>query len=158
MLRTTLRPQFFSLRSFGTLLDSGAEITLCENFMSRILIFTPDAAVGNIIASAVADMTGEVVRTSSACGMAQLIDNVPFALVIIASTRALAADSRLDAVVRRLHRCDIPVFVILRQLSEQRATRLFRSGVDQCMTFPINIHRLRRKVHERIVNSTPAES
>ncbi|MDE6140683.1 MAG: hypothetical protein K2J31_07940 [Alistipes sp.] len=126
--------------------------------MSRILIFTPDVAVGNIIAAAVADLAGEVVRTTSACGMAQLIDNESFALVIIASTRSLAIDSRLDAVVGRLHRCGMPVFVILRQLSEVRATRLFRCGVDQCMTFPINIHRLRRKVREQIVNGMPAES
>lgn len=125
--------------------------------MSRILIFTPDAAVGNIVASAVADLASEVVRTSSACGMAQLIDNGSFDLVIIASTRSLAIDARLDAVVRRMHGCGIAVFVILRQLSEQRATRLFRSGVDQCMTFPVNIHRLRRKVRGQIVEKIDAE-
>lgn len=126
--------------------------------MSRILIFTPDAAVGNIMVSAVADLAGEVVRTSSACGMAQLIDNGSFDLVIISSTRSLALDARLDAIVHRLHESGISVFVILRQLSEQRATRLFRSGVDQCMTFPVNIHRLRRKVREQIVHGLNVES
>lgn len=125
--------------------------------MSKILIFTPDVALGNIIASAVADLAGEVVCTTSPCGLFGMIDSDGFALVLIASTRSLAIDSRLDAVVRRLHRCGIPVFVILRQLSEVRATRLLRSGIDQCMTLPINIHRLRRKVRERIVNATPAE-
>lgn len=135
-----------------------AGIILCQIDMSKILIFTSDVALGNIIASAVADLTDEVVRTASAPGMAQLIDNDRFALVIIATTRTLAIDARLDAAVRRLHRCGMPVFVILRQLSEVRATRLLRSGIDQCMTFPINIHRLRRKVRERVVNGMIAES
>lgn len=124
--------------------------------MSRILIFTSDMSTCNIVASAVADLADETVRTTSMQGVMQHVENEDFSLIIMASTRSLATESRLDRTIGHLHRCGIPVVLILARLSEQRATRLLQCGVDQCMTFPINLHRLRRKVHEQITGGNKA--
>lgn len=120
--------------------------------MPKILIFTPDTVIGNIMASAVADLADEVVCATTACDMDAALCRGRLALIIIASTRSLGSDVRLDLMTEYLHRRGIPVFVVLEHLSESRATRLLQCGIEQCMTFPINMHRLRRKVRDVIIN------
>ncbi len=110
LLLPAIPSRFFSFLIRGTLLAARRRQAFCRYDMSRILIFTSDMSTCNIVASAVADLADETVRTTSMQGVMQHVENEEFSLIIMASTRSLATESRLDRTIGHLHRCGIPVF------------------------------------------------
>ncbi len=117
--------------------------------MYRILIVSDDAFLRDVIRMALHDMPAEVRCADSAGTMFVRVRQVLFDLVIVLDATPFLCDS--DAV-RRLRPTGLrrpAIYVVSWQQAEQTVLSLLECGVDQYMTFPLNLHRLRAKVaHE----------
>lgn len=83
----------------------------------------------------------------------ELLDVAAFhhlSLVIIAVDNYSPTDNTLYRTVERLRRAGVEIFVITHHHSVRHTLHLLGAGVRQCMTFPIAVERLRRKVLEHL--------
>lgn len=114
--------------------------------MYRILIVSEDAFLRNMVSHSLSDLGAEL---RSAAGMEQMklmCSRSLFDLVIVLDVGVLL-DGR--DLMRRLRPEGIrrpQFYVVSWQQTEHTVMSLLESGADQCMTFPISLHRLRRKV------------
>lgn len=83
----------------------------------------------------------------------ELLDVAAFhhlSLVLIAVDNYSTTDNALYRTVERLRRADVEIFVITHHHSVRHTLHLLGAGVRQCMTFPIAVERLRRKIIEHL--------
>lgn len=114
--------------------------------MHRILIVSDDVFLRDLVRLSLADMHAEV--RCAACGveMERLCRQVLFDLVVVLRTSPFLCGRD---VVRNLRPSGLrrPLFYVVSwQQSEQVVLSLLENGVDQYMTFPVSLHRLRSKV------------
>lgn len=120
--------------------------------MKRVLILGTDAPMREMVASVLSDADIRV------CGAGRLADvddecrRGMFDLVVMLGAVPFFDGS--DVVSRlRPHGIKRPeIFVISWQQSEQTVMSLLECGVNQYMTFPVNMRRFCRKVHDSILS------
>lgn len=114
--------------------------------MQRILIVSEDAFLRDLIRQSLADMEVEVRSAVDAAQMQTLCHRVLFDLVIVLHVSPFLNGSD---PVRRIRPQNLKrplVYVLSWQQAEQTTLGLLESGVDQYITLPVSLHRLRRKV------------
>mgnify|MGYP003305991794 FL=1 len=121
-----------------------------------ILIYSPQAEAGALIGAIVADLGAEVVETESVERVLKLTSELRPSLIILLDTAPLRNGCDIVARLRRVHqekttlRGDMAIYVVTWQQSEECVLSLLDSGIDQYLTFPISIERLRHKVYKQI--------
>ena len=121
-----------------------------------ILIYSPQAEAGALIGAIVADLGAEVVETESVERVLKLASELGPLLIILLDTALLRNGCDIVARLRRARkeqttrRGDMAIYVVTWQQSEECVLSLLDSGIDQYLTFPISIERLRHKVHKQI--------
>lgn len=114
--------------------------------MHRILIVSENDLLRDLIRLSLADMQAEIRSTRGAVEMERLCSQVLFDVVIVLHTAPFLGGHDVVNTLRPqgLRR---PVFYVVSwQQSEQTVLSLLESGVDQYLTFPLSLHRLRTKV------------
>lgn len=114
--------------------------------MYRILIVSDDVFLCNLVRLSLADMQAEVRCVADAGAMAVQCRRVLFDLIIILRVAPFLCGGNVVRGVRPegLRR---PLFYVISwQQSEQTVLSLLECGVDQYMTFPVSLQRLRNKV------------
>ncbi len=118
--------------------------------MSRVVILSGNAFAGRAVAFALGGLGAEVCVARSyeewmSCCRRGAVD-----LVLL--LRAADFLARRQAVERLRRTAGNPrLYVLMWHHSERVALALLERGVDQCMTFPVNLARLRRKVAEELI-------
>lgn len=114
--------------------------------MHRILIVSDDEFLRNLVRLSLLDMQVEVRCAAGAEEMQRQCRRVLFDLVIVLHVSPFLC---ADNPVRDLRPAGLkrPLFYVVSwQQSEQTVLSLLECGVDQYMTFPVSLQRLRRKV------------
>lgn len=114
--------------------------------MHRILIVSDDVFLRDLVRLSLADMHAEVRCATCGDEMERLCRRMLFDLVVVLRTSPFLCGRDVVRSLRpsRLRR---PLFYVVSwQQSEQVVLSLLESGVDQYMTFPVSLHRLRTKV------------
>ncbi|WP_418992116.1 response regulator [Alistipes sp.] len=114
--------------------------------MHRILIVSDDAFLRDLVRLSLLDIEAEVRCASDGQQMQRLCRKVLFDLVIVLRVAPfLCGDNPVrDLRPQGLRRPSF--YVVSWQQSEQTVLSLLECGVDQYMTFPVSLQRLRRKV------------
>lgn len=121
-----------------------------------ILIYSPQAEAGALIGAIVADLGAEVVETESVERVLKLASELRPSLIILLDTALLRNGCDIVARLRRARqeqtsrRGDVAIYVVTWQQSEECVLSLLDSGIDQYLTFPISIERLRHKAYKQI--------
>ena len=121
-----------------------------------ILIYSPQAEAGALIGAIVADLGAEVVETESVEKVLKLASELRPSLIILLDTALLRNGCDIVARLRRARqeqtsrRGDTAIYVVTWQQSEECVLSLLDSGIDQYLTFPISIERLRHKAYKQI--------
>lgn len=121
-----------------------------------ILIYSPQAEAGALIGAIVADLGAEVVETESVERVLKLASELRPSLIILLDTALLRNGCDIVARLRRARqeqttrRGDTAIYVVTWQQSEECVLSLLDSGIDQYLTFPISIERLRHKAYKQI--------
>lgn len=114
--------------------------------MHRILIVSDEEFLRNLVRLSLADMQADVRCAVDAAEMRRLCRRVLFDLVIVlgVSPFLCGGDPVRELRPRGIRR---PLFyVVAWQQAEQTVLSLLECGVDQYMTFPLSLQRLRAKV------------
>lgn len=114
--------------------------------MHRILIVSDDAFLRDLVRLSLLDIEAEVRCASDGKQMQRLCRKVLFDLVIVLRVAPFLCG---DNPVRDLRPAGLrrpSFYVVSWQQSEQTVLSLLECGVDQYMTFPVSLQRLRRKV------------
>lgn len=114
--------------------------------MHKILIVSGDDFLRDLFRLSLAGMQVEIRFAANAGQMEQLCRRVLFDLVVVLNASTLLDGRDVVRLVRPegLRR---PVFYVVSwQQSEQTVLSLLESGVDQYLTFPLSLHRLRTKI------------
>ncbi len=121
--------------------------------MHRILIVSDDPFLRDMVRFALGGLDVEVRSASESCEVRQLSRSVLFDLVIVLT---VSPYSCCDCIGRRRKGLRRPiVYVVAWQHSEQAVLSLLENGVDQYMTFPVNLQRLRGKVADELNRLVP---
>lgn len=116
------------------------------NSVPRILIFSSDDLLAELVCTSLAGLEVEIRLVSDLKSFERLTARQLFDLVIALEVWPFCCGAE---VLRRLRpeRLRRPaVYVVSWQQSEQTVLGLLECGVDQYMTFPLNLMRLRGKV------------
>lgn len=114
--------------------------------MHRILIVSDEEFLRDVIRLSLADMQADVRCASDVPDMQRMVRRMLFDLVVVVGTSAFFTAATWCA------RCAPPVsdgplvYVVAWQQAEQTVLSLLECGVDQYMTFPVSIQRLRTKI------------
>lgn len=114
--------------------------------MYRILIVSEDFVLRKAVAFSLNDLDACVECADTVSAMLVLHRESPFDLVIVMGTAAEMDTLRADKTRRTR------VFVISWPQSEQMVRSMYRMGVNQYMTLPVSLHRLRRKVINELID------
>ncbi|MBR5850116.1 MAG: DNA-binding response regulator [Alistipes sp.] len=112
----------------------------------RILIFSTCVVETAVVETALAGLDVEVRVAVDAPAFRRLTERLIFDLVIVVGVGYLLSG---DAFFRRVRPRPMrrpEIYLITHQQSEQTVMGLLECGVDQYMTFPLNLARLRAKV------------
>ena len=152
---------FFCKLPFGTLFDGVTDIvTLGKMGKKRIVIYSASQAEGALLEAMVSDIGAEVVEAESAEHLTSIVVTLRPSLVIIADIAPLINGCNIAQRLRqqlRSHHAEAgrtTIFVVAWQQSEQMVLSLIESGIDQLLTFPISIERLRHKAREELGSTT----
>ena len=124
-----------------------------------IIIYSPEAEARALIGAIVADLGAQVVGVESAERLLCLASELRPSLIIMLDIGPLLNGSDIVARLRRAMQESEPqrpqqrrtaIFVVTWQQSEQCVLSLLESGIDQYLTFPISIERLRHKACQQI--------
>ncbi len=118
--------------------------------MHRILIVSDDAFLCDLVRLSLADMGAEVHCAADAAGMRTLCRRMLFDLIVVLDTGIFFAGGVSVRSVRPAGLRRPAVYVLSWQQSEQTVLSLFEEGVNQYLTFPVSLRRLRRKIAEEI--------
>lgn len=117
---------------------------------NRILIVAEDAFARDVIRLSLAGLGAEVRCVSDCAGMRALCRRMTFDLIIVLQSAMFLCGGNPVREVRPAGLRHPVVYVLSWQQAEQTVLSLLEAGVDQYMTFPVNLQRLRRKVAEEL--------
>ena len=116
----------------------------------RILIVAEDAFACEVVHAALEGLEAEVYCTADCEGMRTLCRRMTFDLIIVLRASMFLCGGNPVREVRPAGLRHPVVYVLSWQQTEQTVLSLLEAGVDQYMTFPVNLQRLRRKVVEEL--------
>ena len=116
----------------------------------RVAVVANEEATAQLLAAAIDGCCNIVVCTANESELDPLLDIVEFDLVVVATTALHNDNEHLMATIAAIRRTQADIFVVARHLSVATTLQLLGSGVSQCLSFPINLYRLRRKVKEQL--------
>lgn len=119
-----------------------------------IAILAEDRALMQMLAALFRGMCHSIYLADSEAELIHRLDVTPLDLVIMATTVPFAADGTIEHKVRHIHLCGASIIVLMRSHRHRHTLRLLGAGVDYCMTFPLNLQRLRRVGWELLNNRT----
>ena len=122
--------------------------------LRRILIVSDDAFVRDVIRSSLNGLGAELHCVTDCAAMCLLCRRITFDLILVLQAAALLCSGNPVRAVRPAGLRRPLVYVLSWQQSEQTVLSLLEAGVDQYMTFPVSLQRLRRKVADALA---PAE-
>ena len=111
--------------------------------MHRILIVSDEEFLRDVIRLSLADMQADVRCASDVPEMQRL---VRFDLVVVVGTSAFFTGCDVVRTLRPAGLGRPLVYVVAWQQAEQTVLSLLECGVDQYMTFPVSLQRLRTKI------------
>lgn len=114
--------------------------------MHRILIVSDDVFLRDLICLSLVDMQAEIRCAEDGAQMERMCRRILFDVVLVLQTAPFLCGRD---VVRALRPAGLkrPLFyVVAWRQEEQTVLALLESGVDQYMTFPVSLHRLRSKI------------
>ena len=120
--------------------------------MYRILIVSEDFVLRKAVAFSLNDLDACVECADTVGAMLVLHRESPFDLVIVMGTAAEMCRQEVMDTLRADKARRTRVFVISWPQSEQMVRSMYRMGVNQYMTLPVSLHRLRRKVINELIN------
>lgn len=112
----------------------------------RILILSDDPIRAEVVRAALTGIGAEIVVASGGEALRRMTERAVYALVILLDTRYLFSGEPLFRRIRPRPLRRPELFVLSWQLAEQTVLGMLECGVDQYMTFPLNLVRLRAKV------------
>lgn len=121
-----------------------------HGIMHRILIVSDDTFLCDLIRLSLADMRVEVHCAADAAGMRAQCRRMLFDLVIVLAAGLFLGGEEPLREVRPAGLRRPAVYVLAWQQTEQTVLSLLEAGVNQYMTFPVSLHRLRRKVADEL--------
>lgn len=114
--------------------------------MRRILIVSDDPFSGELIRAALDGLRAEVRCVADMSAMKRMCRHTAFDLVVVSGAGGLMASARPLAALRSGGLQRPLVYVVSWLQSEQTVLGLLEEGVDQYLTFPVSLRRLRAKV------------
>ena len=120
--------------------------------MCRILIVSEDFVLRKAVAFSLNDLDACVECADMVGAMLVLHRESPFDLVIVMGTAAEMCRQEVMDTLRADKTRRTRVFVISWPQSEQMVRSMYRMGVNQYMTLPVSLHRLRRKVINELID------
>ena len=121
-----------------------------------IIIYSPQAEARALIGAIVADLGAQVVGVESAERLLRLASELRPSLIIMLDIAPLRNGRNIASRLRKAWQEQgtqprrTAIFVVTWQQSEQCVLSLLESGIDQYLTFPISIERLRHKACQQI--------
>lgn len=117
--------------------------------MRRIVIFSDNLFLSRAVSLSLAGLGAEVCCVSSRGEWLRTCERGAVDLLIVLRAAGLLARGR---EVERLRRAggNPRLYILTWHHSERIVLALLELGADQCMTFPVNLSRLRRKVAEEL--------
>ena len=116
----------------------------------RILLVAEDAFACEVVRLTLDDLEAEIYCTTDCEGMRTLCRRITFDLIIVLQAAMFLCGGNPVREVRPAGLRHPVVYVLSWQQTEQTVLSLLEAGVDQYMTFPVNLQRLRRKVAEEL--------
>lgn len=114
--------------------------------LPRILILSQDVLLAELVCASLEGIGAEIRLAEDLAAFERLTERLVFDLVIALHVWPFCCGAE---VLRRLRPERLPrpaVYVVAWQQSEQTVLGLLECGVDQYLTFPLNLMRLRGKV------------
>ena len=111
----------------------------------KVIIYSLYDNSARLIEGLLSNMGCQVIRCTTSDQMISLCQTAHPSLVIILNSSLLINGSELIHRIRPNAKHEPMIYVISWQQSEQVVLSLLEIGVDQYMTFPICLHRLRAK-------------
>jgi len=150
-----LRGIFSASAASGTVLgEVCAPELLCTGTLNtmhrRILIVAEDAFVRDLIRLSLVGLGAEVRCVTDCEGMRALCRRVTFDLIIVMQASMFLCGGNPVREMRPAGLRHPVVYVLSWQQAEQTVLSLLEAGVDQYMTFPVSLQRLRRKVADEL--------
>lgn len=118
--------------------------------MHRILIVSDEGFLRDLIRLSLSGLQVEVRCASDVDQMRLLCHRMLFDLVIVLQTAPFLCGRDLVGELRPMGLRRPLLYVIAWQQAEQSVLSLLESGVDQYMTFPLSLQRLRAKVDNEL--------
>ena len=125
--------------------------TMLKKRIYRVAVVANEEITAQLLAAAIDGCCNIVVCTANESELDPLLNIVEFDLVVVATTALHNDNEHLMATIAAIRRTQASIFVVARHLSVATTLHLLGSGVSQCMSFPINLYRLRRKVKEQLM-------
>ncbi|MEG0807671.1 MAG: DNA-binding response regulator [Alistipes sp.] len=121
--------------------------------MNRILIVSAEPFMRDLVRLSLDDMQAEVRCVKDVAQMHALCRRVLFDVVIVLRLSPFLNGSNPVLGLRPTSLRRPLIYVLSWQQSEQMVLSLIECGVDQYMTFPVSLHRLRKKVSDDLRNA-----
>ena len=120
--------------------------------MHRILIVSDEEFLRDVIRLSLADMQADVRCASDVPDMQRMVRRMLFDLVVVVGTSAFFTGCDVVRTLRpyinhfHIGNAVVKQGVVAWQQAEQTVLSLLECGVDQYMTFPVSLQRLRTKI------------
>lgn len=118
--------------------------------MRRILIVSNEDFLPRLVGLALADLGAQIYYVCGGDDMERLCRRVLFDLILVLEVAPFLAGRNLVERVRPEGLRRPLVYVVTWQQAEQTVLSLLECGVDQYMTFPVSLARLRGKVLDEL--------
>ena len=115
---------------------------------NKIVIYSPSKHLATLITEIIEDSRTQVICCTKPHQIISLCHQEQPSLVIILAIAPLFEGSELITNIRATLRYRLPIYVISWQQSEHVVLSLLECGIDQYMTFPICMSRLKYKAIE----------
>lgn len=131
--------------SFGTLFVAVVR-TSNRIFMARILIFSTDDLLAELVRSALMGLGAEIRTAADYAAFLRLSGRMVFDLVLVLETAPFWGGRSLFRRLRPRPLLRPEIYVVAWHQADETVLGMLECGVDQYMTFPLNLARLRAKV------------
>ena len=149
--KQAVRQLFLSVRGSGTVLGAASPAGKAAVMsMHRILIVSEEEFLCDVIRLSLTGMRADVRCASGVAAMERLSRRMLFDLVIVVGTSLFFSGRDVVRMLRPPGLRRPLVYVVAWQQAEQPVLSLLECGVDQYLTFPVNLQRLRAKVDNEL--------
>lgn len=118
--------------------------------MRRILIVSNEVFLPQLVGTALAGLGAEIYYISGGDAMERLCRRVLFDLILVLDVSSFLAGRNPVERVRPQGLRRPLIYVVTWQQAEQTVLSLLECGVDQYLTFPVSLARLRGKVSDEL--------